>query len=126
MKQGIVQLEVLPEGQKEQSGTISEVYFFPEQKDVIDSTIEPTVAASKVSNRYLVNLKGSDEIGAGSKTLKGVLVFHQQNGSQELIQAIDMDSPIEDEGDEEFLSIYLLHIRQSAKHLLRTQILQPI
>lgn len=102
-KQGIVQLEV-PSSQS-QTEKISGIYFFPEQKDVIDHTIDPTVAAStKTPNKYLVNLKGSDEIGANSSYLKGVLVVHKQIGAQESIQAIDIDSPIEEEGDHEVIS----------------------
>jgi len=103
-KQGIVQLEVPQEASGHQNGKISEAYFFPEQQDQIDHSIEQTIAAAGNSNRYLVNLKGSDEIGAGSKNLKGVLVVHQQVGNRELVQAIDVDSPIEEGEDEQMLS----------------------
>lgn len=101
-KQGIVQLEV-PQNTIVQAD-IREVEFFPEQQNIIDHSIEPIVedASSGHANRYLVNLKGSDEIGAGSKYLKGVLVLHKQNGAQE---AFDIDSPIEEEGDQDVLSL---------------------
>lgn len=107
-KHGIVQLEVPQEtAASPHAETISNVYFFPEQKNVIDHSIDPTVASSAgdSSNRYLVNLKGSDEIGAGSKYLKGVLVLHKQQGTRESIQAFDIDSPIEEEGDQDVLSL---------------------
>lgn len=97
-KHGIVQVEVPQETEIAQAETIRGVYFFPEQKDVIDHSIEPTVASSATeSNRYLVSLKGSDEIGAASKSLKGVLVLHKQTGIHESIEAFDIDSPIEEE-----------------------------
>ena len=105
-KHGIVQLEVPQETSDSQEETIQGVYFFPEQQNVIDHSIEPTVAESSTdSNRYLVNLKGSDEIGAKSKNLKGVLVLRTQKGADESIQAFDIDSPIEEEGDHEVLSL---------------------
>jgi thiol:disulfide interchange protein DsbD len=105
-KHGIVQLEVPQETTTAQAEIIRGVYFFPEQKDIIDHSIEPTVAASVgESNRYLVNLKGSDEIGAESRFLKGVLVLHTQKGVQENIQAFDIDSPIEEGSDQEVLSL---------------------
>lgn len=100
-KQGIVQLEVPQGTEGAQSEKINGVYFFPEEKDVIDHSIDPTVAAAQSSNRYLVNLKGSDEIGAGSQSLKGVLVLHKQTGSHESIQAFDIDSLIEEGNDQE-------------------------
>jgi thiol:disulfide interchange protein len=104
-KQGIVQLEVPQVTEESQEGTIRGAYFFPEQKDIIDHSIEPTVASSAdQSNRYLVNLKGSDEIGAGSQYLKGVLVLHKQKGAHESVEAFDIDSPIEEEGDSKILS----------------------
>ena len=93
-KHGIVQLEVPQETEESQSETIRDAYFFPEQKNVIDHSVEPTVASSAdESNRYLVNLKGSDEIGAGTKYLKGVLVLHKQKGAKESVEAFDIDSP---------------------------------
>lgn len=103
-KQGIVQLEVPQETAETSSEKICGVYFFPEQKDIIDHSIDPTVASADATNRYLVNLKGSDEIGAGSRYLKGVLVLHKQMGTQERVQAFDIDSPIEEEGDRDVLS----------------------
>jgi thiol:disulfide interchange protein len=105
-KHGLVQLEVPQESTDSQDETIRDVYFFPEQQNVIDHSIEPTVAQSaEDGNRYLVNLKGSDEIGAKSKFLKGVLVLHTQKGSKESVQAYDIDSPIEEEGDRGVLSL---------------------
>ena len=104
-KDGMVQLEV-PQGTPHADRKIQEAYFFPEQKNVIDHSIDPTIAPSAAdSNRYLVNLKGGDEIGAASKSLKGVLVLHSQNGAQESIQAFDIDSPIEEEREHGILSL---------------------
>ncbi len=105
-KEGIVQIEV-PNGEQEtQSNPIVGVYFFPEQKDIIDHSVEPTVAVShKADNRYFVNLKGSDEIGAKSQILKGVLVVHTQQGAEENVQAFDIDTPIEEAGDKDLLSV---------------------
>ena len=61
--------------------------------------------ALDLANRYLVNLKGSDEIGAEAKYLKGVLVLRTQKGSKERVQAFDIDSPIEEDGDPHILSL---------------------
>lgn len=97
-KDGIVQLEV-PQNSPE--GVVQDAYFFPEEKNMIDHSIDPTVAQSAGdSNLYLVNLKGGDEIGAASKSLKGVLVLHTQMGAK----AFDIDSPIV-EGDEHHLAL---------------------
>ncbi len=105
-KEGIVQIEV-PNGEQEtQSNPIVGVYFFPEQKDIIDHSVEPTVAVShKADNRYFVNLKGSDEIGAKSQILKGVLVVHTQQGAEENVQAFDIDTQIEEAGDKDLLIV---------------------
>ena len=105
-KDGIVQLEVPQDPLSSEDGTIRGVYFFPEQKDVIDHTIDPTVASNAGdSTRYLVNLKGSDEIGAKSQTLKGVLVLHTKKGQEESVKAFDIDSYIEENGDQKLVSI---------------------
>ncbi|WP_068471286.1 protein-disulfide reductase DsbD family protein [Candidatus Protochlamydia phocaeensis] len=104
-KEGIVQLEVPHDEHHASSNTITGVYFFPEQKDVIDHSVDPTVAVSaKEKNRYFVNLKGSDEIGAKSQILKGVLVVHTQEGVHENVQAFDIDSPIQEAGEGHLLS----------------------
>ncbi|CUI17809.1 putative thiol:disulfide interchange protein DsbD [Candidatus Protochlamydia naegleriophila] len=99
-KEGIVQIEVPNADQEPQSNNIVGVYFFPEQKDVIDHSVDPTVANHKTDNRYFVNLKGSDEIGAKSQILKGVLVVHTQQGAEENVQAFDIDTPIEEANDD--------------------------
>lgn len=100
-KEGIVQLEVLQEPAELQSEIISSVDFFPEQQNIIDHSIDPIIASNEGdSNRYLVNLKGSDGIGATNKYLKGVLVLHKQKGMEECVQAFDIDSPIEDDSQE--------------------------
>lgn len=110
-RHGIVQLEI-PQEQGVSQEKIRGVYFFPEEQNVIDHSIDPTVdAESGEVNRYLVNLKGSDEIGAGSSFLKGVLVVHKENGSEESVQAFDIDSPIEDEEDQHVLSLLTRHDR---------------
>lgn len=107
-KQGIVQLEV-PHRTGEVQSEIRGAYFFPEQQNMIDHSIEPTVDSNPGdTNRYFVNLKGSDGIGAGSKSLKGVLVLHKQNGSENSVEAFDIDSPIEENGDQELLSLMTL------------------
>lgn len=107
-KDGIVQIEVPHEEKNSirKETTIQQAYFFPEEKNVIDHSIEPVVnQSSKEPNRYLVNLKGSDEVGAKSQSLKGVLVVHTLNGFEEKVQAFDVDSPIEDEDDQQFFSL---------------------
>lgn len=105
-KDGVVQLEVPQASSDSHQGTIQGAYFFPEQKNVIDPSSEAVVAQSTAdSNLYLVNLKGCDEIGAASKSLKGVLVLHTQKGAKESIQAFDIDSPIEDDGEHGLLSM---------------------
>lgn len=101
LKHGIVRLEIPKDGQNSQDTTIRKVDFFPEQKNMIDSSIEPTIAQEEGgdSNRILVNLKGGDEIGEKGQDLKGVLVLHIQKGAKESVQAFAIDSPIqEDEG----------------------------
>lgn len=105
-RDGIVQLEVPQETSNSGEETIKDAYFFPEQKNMIDHSIDPTIAPSETeSNRYLVNLKESEEIGAGSKSLKGVLVLYTQKEGREKIQAFDIDSPIEEEKEWNFLSL---------------------
>lgn len=103
-KDGIVQLELPQEPQGLESETVREAFFFSEEKNVIDHTIDPTIDSSaQKSNHYFVNLKVVDQIGAGNKSLKGVLVLHKQKGMQDSVQAIDINSLIEDE-DQQFLS----------------------
>ena len=97
-KDGVVQLEVPQVSHDAKNSVIQGVYFFPEQKNIIDHSASPTISQSTLdSNRYLVNLKGGDEIGAASKSLKGVLVLHKQNGSEASVEAIDVDCPIEED-----------------------------
>lgn len=91
-KEGIVQLQV-PVSESDWK-SVTGVYFFPEQKDVIDHAVEPMVAINSSSTSYLVNLKGSDEIGVKKETLKGVLVIQTKNSDE--IQAFDIESPIQD------------------------------
>lgn len=101
-KEGIVHLEVPKESASAHKETIKEAYFFPEHKDVIDHSIAPQVTVSPShDNRYLVSLKGSDEIGAESHILKGVLVLHTQKG----IQAIDVHSPIQELGELDLVAL---------------------
>lgn len=102
-KEGVVQIEVPQATSDASSNKIVGIDFFPEHQDVIDHSVSPVVAvSSKPHNRYLVNLKGSDEIGAKSQILKGVLVVHTQQGH---VQAFDVDSPIEEAGDKEIISL---------------------
>ncbi len=99
---GIVQLEVPKERTSSHKETIQKAYFFPEDKDIIDPSIAPKVTISPShDNRYLVNLKGSDEIGAESHMLKGVLVLHTQGG----VQAIDIQSPIQEASTGDLLDL---------------------
>lgn len=98
----MVHLEVPHEKEGDNKETIAGAYFFPEDKDTIDHSIDATVALSPSdSNRYLVSLKEGDEIGAKSKLLKGVLVLHKQNDGQKSVEAIAIDSPIEEDHDNE-------------------------
>ncbi len=102
IKQGVMELNV-PEMDPLNKGErkpVVEAYFFPEQKNVIDHSVNPVVATSDNDDRYIVNLKGSEEIGAKSQILKGVLVLHTLNGSKKEVHAYDINSPIdEDDGD---------------------------
>lgn len=99
-KEGIVQLQV-PAADSLQE-TLLGVDFFPEQTDVIDHSVDPTVAMNNDiadKNKYVVNLKGSDEIGVDHKTLKGVLVVRTQQAAGQHVQVYDIDSPIQEEAD---------------------------
>jgi len=105
-KHGLVQLELLQDDKIGSPQPIHQAYFFPEQQNIIDHTAEPTVArVENDQSSYFVNLKGSDEIGAKSKVLKGVLVLHIGQGSHETIKAFDIDSPIGDDEDHHLLSL---------------------
>lgn len=99
-KEGIVQIQ-MPTSESE-GQSITGVYFFPEQQDVIDHSVEAMVEASPSStSRYLVNLKGSDEIGVKSqKTLKGVLVIQTKDKEE----AFDIESPIQDHENNDDIS----------------------
>lgn len=97
-KQEIVQIE-LPEELADGVGEIRQVDFFPEQQEMIDSSIEATIGTKPGDdNRYYIHLKGKEDVTTGSKHLKGVLVFHRQQGAAESIEAFDIDTPIIDEG----------------------------
>lgn len=91
-KEGIVQLQLPVADIYEQDS--NEFYFFPEQNNMIDHTIEPVVAMNdNPTTNYIINLKGSDTIGVKSnQNLKGVLVV--QNKGDGRVQAFDIDSPI--------------------------------
>jgi thiol:disulfide interchange protein len=117
-RQSIVQLEVPQETPNQQKETVRGAYFFPEEKNVIDHSVDPTVSISTThTNRYLVNLKGEDEIGAQSQVLKGVLVLHTQVGAQESFQAIDVESPIIDDGsDQEIIGLGDFSLHRTALH----------
>jgi thiol:disulfide interchange protein len=104
LHEGVVQLEVPTT--EIASASVKTAYFFPEEKDVIDHKVEPTIAPSqKSSSTYLINLKGGEQIGAKGSTLKGVLVVHSKDGNQEHIEAFDIDSPILGEGDKELFAL---------------------
>lgn len=98
-KEGVVQLQV-PD---HLSSAVTGVYFFPEEQNMIDSTVDPLVDKTE-SSSYVVNLKGGEEIGVKSRNLKGVLVLQTQDKGNNGVIALDIDSPIEGNGDEEFLS----------------------
>jgi thiol:disulfide interchange protein len=96
-KDGKVQLEVAEADRPSKSDPIVGVYFFPEQKDVIDHTVEPTVAPEEEG--CLVSMKGGHQVGAKGQQLKGVLVLHTQKGTEENVEAFDIDCPIEKENE---------------------------
>lgn len=100
-KEGVVQLQVPV---ADSTGSLSGVYFFPEHQNVIDSTVDPIIAVKQepASNGYLVHLKGGEEIGVKNKNLRGVLVVETET---EGVKAYDIDSPIQDDTDKEFLSL---------------------
>jgi thiol:disulfide interchange protein len=104
-KQGLVQLQLLQEERIGNAEAIKKIYFFPEQQNIIDYSIDPTIAQAENSkDHYYVNLKESDEIGAKSHILKGVLVVHKNQGLQEIVEAFDVNSPIGEESDNYLLS----------------------
>lgn len=102
-KEGILQLQV-PKLDLDQ-GSITGVYFFPENQKVVDSSVDPVMSLDQLESdqRCLVNLKGGEEIGVKTKNLKGVLVVHTNDKEAEGILAFDIDSPIHD-NDDDFLS----------------------
>jgi len=106
-KQGVVELNVpeISSPQKGEPNPVVGAYFFPEQKNVIDHSVIPVVATSESDKRYIVNLKGSEEIGAKSQILKGVLVLHTLNGSEEVIHAFDINSPIDKDTSNSLFSL---------------------
>lgn len=100
-KQGVIQLQISDVGADPE--TIAGVAFFPEENNVIDHSFEPVVSVDKSSKTgYLVSLKGSDEVGAKVKNLKGVLVVTatEDKGG---VHAFDIDSPIHYESDDHFV-----------------------
>ena len=103
-KEGIVQLQVPSIDLTNVS--VTGVSFFPEEQNIIDSSVEPVLALDEVAkdnNGYLVNLKMGEEIGAKTQKLKGVLVVHTKDQKEGM--AFDIDSPIENDGQQEFLSL---------------------
>lgn len=121
-KSGIVQIEMPHANQIPNVDPVIGVYFFPEEKDVIDYKVDPVLAAaSKQDQRFLVNLKGSDEIGAKSQTLKGVLVVHTQQGNEGRVQAFDIDTPIHEVGEKELISHLDTHSIRSSTLEMETQ-----
>ncbi len=96
-KDGLVQLEV-PPTKNQLSKNVVGAYFFPEEQDIIDHSVDPTVAmSSDESNSYLVSLKEKDEVGVPRQTLKGVLVLHSRQGELDHVEAVNVNSPIEDD-----------------------------
>ncbi len=109
-KEGLVQLQV-PTSSTPQ-GAIVDAYFFPEQANIIDHSVDPTVSQTiSPSDKFVVNLKENDEIGAKSAILKGVLVVHTQKDAYRHIQAFDIDSLIQDNTDR-----YLVSFANSSKN----------
>lgn len=104
-KEGVVQLQVPISDRLQEQESVLGVYFFPEYQNVIDHSIDPIVAINDHSNshKYVVNLKGSDEVGVKGKNLKGVLVVHTQTNLSQQTTAFDIDSPIQ-EDEHELLS----------------------
>lgn len=101
-KEGVVQIQVPASKQKSES--VVGVYFFPEEQNMIDHTVNPILSnsadQSDADSKFLVCLKGGEQIGAKNKSLKGVLVVH----TTEDIQAFDIDSPIHDADSNDLIS----------------------
>ncbi len=93
-KDGTVQLEMPEVERGSKADPIVGVYFFPEQKNVIDPSVNPTVVPDK--ELCLVNMKG---VGVKGHQLKGVLVLHTQKGSTEQVEAFDIDCPIQSDDE---------------------------
>ena len=96
-KKGAVEFEVADLEHVAGNGPIVGASFFPEEADLIDSTIPPKITCGG-KNKCQVSLKGKEVVGAPIQQLKGVLVLHMQQEGVEQVKAIDIDSPIENDG----------------------------
>lgn len=99
-KDGIVQLEVPQLKNQSPTNPVVGAYFFPEDQDnMIDHSVDPTIALNSddESNSYLVSLKEKDEVGVPRQILKGVLVLHTRQGESDHIQAVNVNSHIQDD-----------------------------
>ncbi|MBA3720877.1 MAG: thioredoxin family protein [Parachlamydiaceae bacterium] len=114
-KEGVLQLQFPTDSVKD---SVTGVYFFPEEQNVIDSSVDPVMGINESkSNGYLVNLKGGEEIGVKIKNLKGVLVVHtEEKGTQ----AYDIDSPIQENSADGVLTY--LDIEEENKVFSQTSI----
>jgi thiol:disulfide interchange protein DsbD len=100
-KSGVIQLQLPTHAAQD---AVTGIYFFPEEQNVIDASIDPVIVTNQnESNGYLVNLKGGAQVGAKTTNLKGVLVVETQADG---VQAFDIDSPIHEDSEEEFLSFF--------------------
>ncbi len=80
-KQEIFQIEVPREAIHFPSNSIS-AYFFPEQNNILDHSIEPVIAFnSENSNLCCIHLKGNDGDRIDHKYLRGILTLYEQKGA---------------------------------------------
>lgn len=104
-KEGIVQIQVPAAEAVQDQDSLVNIEFFPEQQDMIDHSVDPTVSLNQAtSDKYVVNLKGSDQVGVKTANLKGVLVVRTKKEANQQIQAFAVDSPIQENEGEDFLS----------------------
>lgn len=102
-KNGIVQIEIPYQG-KVVKENLKEVYFFPEEQNIIDHSTDPIIAAAETNDRFLLKMKSSEETKDQNLLLKGVLVLHNETTTGMNVQAFTIESLIENESDQGILS----------------------